>query len=162
MRYLSATCLLWHLIDKTARARNQNNASPTCSRACCTCALILESSKTTSLRIQLAKCPDFRNFCQEETRLSFSASCMNGVKFGISKFCGRSSSVMTVIPYAGVFLNNDVRALYIFPDTVTASLLRSISKTRNETYLVWLFPISCQALIRPVSNYLLKLLTLEK
>ena len=69
---------------------------------------------------------------------------------------------MTVIPYAGVFLNNDVRALYIFPDTVTASLLRSISKTRNETYLVWLFPISCQALIRPVSNYLLKLLTLEK
>ena len=72
---------------------------------------------------------------------------------------------MTVIPYAGVLLNNDVRALYIFPDTVTASLhylLRSISKTRNETYLFWLFPISCQALIRPVSNYLLKLLTLEK
>ena len=69
---------------------------------------------------------------------------------------------MTVIPYAGVFLNNDVRALYIFPDTVTASLLRSISKTRNETYLVWFFPISCQALIRPVSNYLLKLLTFEK
>ena len=83
----------------------------------------------------------FETFVKKKLGFFFSASCMNGVKFGISKFCGRSSSVMTVIPYAGVFLNNDVRALYIFPDTVTASLLRSISKTRNETYLVWLFPI---------------------
>ena len=30
---------------------------------------------------------------------------------------------MTVIPYAGVFINNAVRALFIFLDTVTASLL---------------------------------------
>ena len=29
---------------------------------------------------------------------------------------------MTVIPYAGVFINNAVRALFIFLDTVTASL----------------------------------------
>ena len=43
---------------------------------------------------------------------------MNGVKFGISK----SSSVMTVIPYAGVFINNAVSALLIFLDTVTTSL----------------------------------------
>ena len=47
---------------------------------------------------------------------------MNGVKFGISKFCGPSNSVMIVIPYAGVFINNAVRALFIFLDTVTASL----------------------------------------
>ena len=62
---------------------------------------------------------------------------------------------MTVIPYAGVFINNAVRALFIFLDTVTASLLcpyHQFSSARNETYLVWLFPISCQALIRPVSN----------
>ena len=47
---------------------------------------------------------------------------MNGVKFGISKFCGPSNSVMIVIPYAGVFINNAVCALFIFLDTVTASL----------------------------------------
>ena len=29
---------------------------------------------------------------------------------------------MTVIPYAGVFINNAVRALFIFLETVTASL----------------------------------------
>ena len=72
---------------------------------------------------------------------------------------------MTAIPYAGVFINNAVRALFIFLDTVTASLpclYHQFSLTRNETYLVWLFPISCQALIRPVSNYLLKLSNLEK
>ena len=107
----------------------------------------------------------FEKLLSRRNSAFFSVSCMNGVKFGISKFCGRSSSMMTVIPYAGVFINNAVRALFIFPDTVTASLhclLRSISLIRNKTYLVWLFPISCQALIRPVSNYLLKLLNSEK
>ena len=73
---------------------------------------------------------------------------------------------MTVIPYAGVFINNDVRALFIFLDTVTASLnivfaINFIEK-KPKTYLVWLFPISCQALIRPVPSYLFKLSNLEK
>ena len=147
----------WHLIDKTVRARNQNNASPTCSRPCCTCALILESSETTSLRIQLAKCPDFRNKkLLHEWGQVWVFQILRSVE---------QRDDPNIIFRCVYKLNNDVRALYIFPDTVTASLhclLRSISNTRNETYPVWFFPISCQALIRPVSNYLLKLLTLEK
>ena len=130
------------------------------------CALILESSVTTSLRIQLAKCPDFRNFCQEETRLFFFSVLHEWGQvwdFLILRSVEQRDDRNTICRC--VYKQRCSCFIYIFPDTVTASLhclLRSISKTRNETYLVWLFPISCQALIRPVSNYVLKLLTLEK
>ena len=94
----------------------------------------------------------FEAFVKKELSFFFSSSYMNeGSSLGFPNFYSWLSSMMTIIT-ANCYINNAVRAEFIFPDTVTAHLQMFLppillEKKQNVPSVVWLFPISCHALI---------------